>query len=64
MANDKKFIQKAIKRPGALTAKAKSAGMGVQEFARKHVGDKGLTGDEARFDVNVLNKARKKKKGK
>ena len=33
MAN-RKWIQKAIKRPGAFTAKAKSAGMGVQDFAR------------------------------
>lgn len=61
MAGDKKFIQKAIKRPGALTAKAKKAGMGVQEFARKHSGDKGLTGQQARFDL-VLNKVRPKKK--
>ena len=30
-----KFIQKAIKRPGAFTAKAKSAGMSVAAFAKK-----------------------------
>jgi len=30
-----KWIQKAIKRPGAFTKKAKTAGMGVQEFAQK-----------------------------
>ncbi len=29
----KKWIQKAIKRPGAFTAKAKKAGMSVQEYA-------------------------------
>lgn len=28
-----KWIQKAIKRPGAFTAKAKAAGKGVQEYA-------------------------------
>ena len=29
----KKWIQKAIKRPGAFTAKAKKAGMSVSEYA-------------------------------
>ena len=38
-----------IKRPGALTRKAKAAHMGVQAFARKHKHDKGLTGKQARF---------------
>lgn len=38
MAKDQpveKFIQKAIKRPGAFTAKAKKAKMGVQGYAAK-----------------------------
>lgn len=52
-----KFIQKAIKHPGALTAKAKAAGMGTQEFARAHKGDKNQTGRQARFAL-VLNKVR------
>ncbi len=30
-----KFIKKAIKRPGAFTKKAKSAGMSVAAFAKK-----------------------------
>ena len=30
-----KFIKKAIKRPGAFTAKAKRAGMSVASFAKK-----------------------------
>lgn len=30
-----KFIKRAIKRPGAFTAKAKSAGMSVAAFAKK-----------------------------
>jgi len=34
MADDKKWIQKAIKRPGAFTAKAKKHGMSVAEFIR------------------------------
>jgi hypothetical protein len=33
MAKD--WIQGAIKRPGAFTAKAKKAGMSVQAYARK-----------------------------
>lgn len=54
-----KFIQSAIKHPGALTRKAKKAGEGTQEFAQKHKHDKGQTGRQARFAL-VLNKVRKK----
>jgi hypothetical protein len=35
MAKGGRWIQGAIKRPGAFTAKAKRAGMGVQAYARK-----------------------------
>ena len=35
MAKKRRWIQKAIKRPGAFTAKAKRAGMSVAEYARK-----------------------------
>lgn len=35
----KKWIQGAIKRPGALRAKAKAAGMSVSEYcSQKHTG--------------------------
>jgi len=51
-----KFIQGAIKRPGALTAKAKAAGMTIDAFARAHAKDTGVTGDESRFYLNVLSK--------
>lgn len=47
----KKFIQKAIKRPGALTAKADAAGESPHEFAEGHKHDKGLTGEQSRFDL-------------
>jgi hypothetical protein len=40
---------KPVKRPGALTKKAKAAGEGVQKFAAEHYKDKGLTGKQARF---------------
>ncbi len=55
-----KFIQKAIKRPGALTAKAKAAGMSVSEYAAKNAHASGVTGDEARFYNNVLAKVNRK----
>lgn len=35
MAKQEKWIQKAIKRPGALTQKAKKAGMSLDEFIAK-----------------------------
>lgn len=39
-----KWIAGAIRRPGAFTKKAKSAGMGVQAYARKVTG-KGSSAD-------------------
>lgn len=60
-------ITKAIRRPGALTRKAKAAGMGVQAYARAHKNDKGLTGQQARFALTlkkIANKRKKKSGGK
>lgn len=54
--HNKRFIQGAIKRPGALTRKAKGAGESIKEFARAHQHDSGVTGDEARFYENVLSR--------
>lgn len=53
-----------IKRPGALTKKAKAAGMTVNEYATKHKNDKGLTGTQARLYLNVFKPAAKKRKKK
>lgn len=53
-----KFIKGAIKRPGALTAKAKAAGKSVASYAQSESGAKGVGGDEARFYMNVLRKVR------
>lgn len=53
-------VKKAIRRPGALTRAAKSAGMSVSEYAQKHKGDKGLRGQQSRFYF-TLQKMRKKK---
>jgi hypothetical protein len=60
--SSKKWIQGAVKRPGALTAKAKKAGMGVQEYARKHAKDKGRTGQQARLARTFKKMATKRKK--
>lgn len=61
MAKKKDWIKKAIKRPGALTKKAKASGASTGAFAKAHAKDKGLTGKQARFAL-VLAKLRKKKK--
>jgi len=34
MATKKKWIQKAIKRPGALTKKAKASGKSISEYCK------------------------------
>lgn len=43
------WIQGAVKRPGAFTAKAKAAGMGVQEYAREKQDAPGRLGKQARL---------------
>jgi hypothetical protein len=60
-ATGKKWMQKAVKRPGALSAKAKRAGMSVQAYAQKHKHDSGVTGEEARFAVTAKKVAKKRK---
>lgn len=54
-------IQAAIKRPGALTAKAQAAGQSVQQYAAAHAGDKGRAGAESRFYTNVLKPANRRR---
>lgn len=54
----KNFIKKAIKRPGALTAKAKAAGMSVAQYAKSHAHEGGQAGEESRFYRTVLARAR------
>jgi hypothetical protein len=60
-ASGKKWMQKAVKRPGALSAKAKRVGMSVQTYAQKHKHDSGVTGEEARFAVTAKKVAKKKR---
>lgn len=57
MAKD--WIKGAVKRPGALKAKAKAAGESTMEFAKKHAGDSGRTGKQARL-AETFAKMRKK----
>lgn len=56
----KKWIAGAIKRPGALTRKAKAAGMSVQAFARKHKGSPGRLGKQARLALTLKKIGRKR----
>jgi hypothetical protein len=56
----KKWIKKAIKRPGAFSAKAKRAGMSTQAYARKMRHAKGRTGKQARLAI-TLGRLRKRK---
>jgi len=48
-----KWIQKSIKRPGALTRKAKAAGMSTMAYARKMRRAKGTTGRQARLAITL-----------
>jgi len=48
-----KWIQRAIKHKGAATAAAKKEGCTVEEWAEKHQGDKGLTGQQARLAMTL-----------
>jgi len=61
MARKRNFIKTAIKRPGALTRKAKSAGMSVNAYARKAVRPKSRasaqTKRQANFYLKVLKPA-------
>ena len=58
MADKTLNIKKAIKRPGALTAKAKAAGESVSEFAPEHAKGDSLTAAQSRFYLNVLKRYR------
>jgi len=57
-----KFIQKAIKHPGAFTASAKSAGKSVGEYAQEKKHASGTVGRRARLAI-TLRKLAKRRKG-
>lgn len=66
MAENKKWIQSAIKRPGAFTEKAEKAGMSVKEYASK------VSANPDEYDTRTVRQANlaktltklRKKKGK
>jgi hypothetical protein len=49
----KNWIAGAVKRPGALTRKAKKAGASPMGFAKAHKHSKGRTGQQARFALTM-----------
>lgn len=64
MAEDQKWIQGAIKRPGALTKKAEEAGMTVKEYTAKVKANPEQYDERTRRQANLartLGKLRKKK---
>ena len=64
MANKKKWIQEAIKRPGAFKKKAKKAGMSTSEYAKivSKKGSKASTRTKKQAALaKTLSKMRKKK---
>lgn len=46
---EKKFIQSAIKHPGALTKAAKKSHMSNSKYEEEHKHDSGKAGQRARF---------------
>jgi hypothetical protein len=62
MAKDKKFIQEAIKRPGALTKRVGGKPSDKPGKVAKLAKKGGLAGQQARFYENVLKPAAGKRK--
>ena len=56
----KKWIQGAIKHPGALTRAAKAAGMSTMAFARAHRHSAGTLGRRSRLALTLGKLARRK----
>ena len=54
-----KWMQKAVKHPGAFTAKAKAAGMSVSAFAQKNKHASGTLGKQARLALVFERQAKK-----
>ncbi len=49
----KHWIAGAVKRPGAMTAAAKRAGLSNSEYESKHKHDSGHSGQMARFALSM-----------
>jgi hypothetical protein len=61
MAEKRKFIQEAIKRPGALTKRVGGKPSNKPGKVAKLAKKSGLAGQQARFYENVLKPASKKR---
>lgn len=57
----KRWMQRAVKREGALSAKAKEAGQSPMAYAHSHAHSPGLTGQQARFALTAQHKPIPKK---
>lgn len=57
--SDKKWIQGAVKHPGALTKSAKREGVSNSKFEQEHKHDSGKSGQRARFAL-IMSHLRKK----
>ena len=49
----KQWIQRAVRKPGAFTAKAKRADVSVQAYAHKMRSAPGRTGKQARLAITL-----------
>ena len=58
---DGHWMEKVVKRPGALTKKAEKSGESDSEYAEQHKDDKGRTGKQSRLALTFA-KFRKGKK--
>ena len=58
----KKWIQAANMEEGSFTAKAQSAGKGVQEYAKEKAKAKGKLGKQARLAMTFRKLGKKKRK--
>lgn len=60
----KKWIQEAIKRPGAFTKKAKAAGMSVSEYASKVTKKGSKASTRTKKQANLAKTLKRIRKGK
>ena len=56
----KQWIQRAVRKPGAFTAKAKRADMSVQAYAHKMRSAPGRTGKQARLATTLAKISKKR----
>lgn len=61
MKKKSRWIQGAVKKPGAFTAQAKRAGESVGKFAREKAHASGKTGQRARFALAMKSIARRRR---